>query len=593
MANSALIDDLRKQFAENPRRVFARLANEYRKRGELDSAIEICRTHVPLQPGYISGHIVLGQALYDSGSLDEARTTFETALALDPENLIALRHMGDIARANGDVAGARAWYRQLLEIDPQNDEVGEQIESLGAAGAESAATDAAPQEEARGWGEVDPGAIELDVEGAVADAAEGHTEAAQAHEADPEEALVVDAPGPDADGEAGAAPEPIPAVEGLEVTSEFDRSAADAAPLELVDMDELAPEDDDATAFGEAVEPRPTPRAAPPLYPPDPFGESAFDSVDETPAPSAFATETMAELYLQQGLTDRALTIYRDLAARNPEDTSLRDRVAELEEASAVAPEPTASTGKSSRTAREFFGVLAYRRAPHVASTSASASEPASELFPGDGAAVSEEDEGAAAALAEAFIGAGEDAAELASLAPVDAATSEEISEESSAEVDAVGQAALEDDVAIETPPSAETIDEYAAGDEVESASRVEAMEAPVDEQALDASDVNASDAPSSAPVESQPGRPGREASDALSLDEVFRDNSARGDSRRESGVSFDEFFARRENGAAAESSNGAVAKEEKEASANGNRSTDDAPQDLELFHAWLDGLKS
>ena len=64
MANSALIEDLRKQFAENPRRVFARLANEYRKSGDLDVAIEICRAHVPLQPTYISGYIVLGQALF-------------------------------------------------------------------------------------------------------------------------------------------------------------------------------------------------------------------------------------------------------------------------------------------------------------------------------------------------------------------------------------------------------------------------------------------------------------------------------------------------------------------------------------------------
>ena len=44
MANSALIEDLRKQFAENPRRVFARLANEYRKSGDLDVATRRCVT---------------------------------------------------------------------------------------------------------------------------------------------------------------------------------------------------------------------------------------------------------------------------------------------------------------------------------------------------------------------------------------------------------------------------------------------------------------------------------------------------------------------------------------------------------------------
>ena len=109
MANSALIEDLLKQFAENPRRVFARLANEYRKSGDLDVAIEICRAHVPLQPTYISGYIVLGQALFESKRLDEARSTFETALTLDPENLIALRQLGDIARVGGEVDAARGW----------------------------------------------------------------------------------------------------------------------------------------------------------------------------------------------------------------------------------------------------------------------------------------------------------------------------------------------------------------------------------------------------------------------------------------------------------------------------------------------------
>src|SRR5919199_3218796 len=132
MANSALIEDLEKQFGENPRRVFARLANEYRKTGDLERAIDICRAHVPLQPTYISGYIVLGQALFESGQLDEARATFETALRLDPENLIGLRQLGDIARAVGDVPGARAWYQRLLEVDPQNDEIVAQLSALEA-----------------------------------------------------------------------------------------------------------------------------------------------------------------------------------------------------------------------------------------------------------------------------------------------------------------------------------------------------------------------------------------------------------------------------------------------------------------------------
>jgi tetratricopeptide (TPR) repeat protein len=130
MANPALIDELERQFRDNPRRVFARLANEYRKAGDYMRAIEICHAHVPQQPGYISGHIVLGQALYDAGEMDQAHETFQAALALDPENLIALRQLGDIARNRRDYREARSWYTRLLDVDPQNEEIVAQLGEL-------------------------------------------------------------------------------------------------------------------------------------------------------------------------------------------------------------------------------------------------------------------------------------------------------------------------------------------------------------------------------------------------------------------------------------------------------------------------------
>src|SRR5215831_8145362 len=153
MAESALIDELLRQYGENPRRVFARLANEYRKQGDLTTAIEICRTQVPLQPTYISGYIVLGQALFESGQLDEARATFEAAIGLDPENLIALRQLGDIARLGGDLDGARSWYYRLLEVDPQNADVAAHLRSLEAAPLPPAA---ATSGEHVSWSDINP-----------------------------------------------------------------------------------------------------------------------------------------------------------------------------------------------------------------------------------------------------------------------------------------------------------------------------------------------------------------------------------------------------------------------------------------------------
>jgi tetratricopeptide (TPR) repeat protein len=130
MASSGRIDELRKKFEENPRRYFAPLANEYRKAGDVDEAIAICREYLPQQPGHMSGHIVYGQALYEGRQFEEAKTVFETALSLDPENLIALRHLGDIALILGDTDGAKSWYGRVLEADPRNEEIQAQLKSL-------------------------------------------------------------------------------------------------------------------------------------------------------------------------------------------------------------------------------------------------------------------------------------------------------------------------------------------------------------------------------------------------------------------------------------------------------------------------------
>src|SRR6185437_1285128 len=349
MASSALIDDLLKQFAENPRRVFARLANEYRKRGELDTAIEICRAHVPLQPTYISGYIVLGQALYETGQLDEARSTFETALGLDPENLIGLRQLGDIARANGDLSGARAWYKRLLEVDPQNDDVEAVLREIEAPAAPAPAAPAAP--EAVSWNDI-------------------HPEAPAA----PEPAAAV---APSAPAAPASAP---PAAKALDFDYDVLSAFGDASSVPAAEQPVPA------EAMHEEPPPIvPEPRSAhtgpaPVIIPaPAPVGERASSS--DEPLPAAFITETMAELYLQQGHREQALDIYRLLLAQRPGDVSLLSRIAKLQQAAPAAP--------VERTVRAFFGRFANRRPPgmHV-EADAAAAIPADLPLPGDEAPV-------------------------------------------------------------------------------------------------------------------------------------------------------------------------------------------------------------
>ena len=58
---------------------------------------------------------------------------------------------------------------------------------------------------------------------------------------------------------------------------------------------------------------------------------AASDEAATPPAPDTFATETMAELYAQQGHFDSAMEIYDQLLERSPDDAELRRRASEVE----------------------------------------------------------------------------------------------------------------------------------------------------------------------------------------------------------------------------------------------------------------------
>jgi hypothetical protein len=90
------------------------------------------------------------------------------------------------------------------------------------------------------------------------------------------------------------------------------------------------------------------------------------DSLPAEPAPP-FVTETMAELYLQQGFTAEALDVYRQLSAANPDDKGLKERVRKLErgDRTSVSLEevPEHEPASALPNARSYFAGLSARRA--------------------------------------------------------------------------------------------------------------------------------------------------------------------------------------------------------------------------------------
>jgi tetratricopeptide (TPR) repeat protein len=592
MANPALIEDLRKQFADNPRRVFARLANEYRKSGDLDAAIEICRAQVPLQPTYISGYIVLGQALFERGDSEEARATFETALQLDPENLIALRQLGDIARGAGDLDGARGWYHKLLEVDPQNEEIAAQLAALEAPDAGSPADDAALAPVS--WSDIHPDgppAVPAPVLAPVpAPAAPArprfslgvipeHEEAPTTEPAVP--AMSVSAP--DADAPEPVAPEPV-------------------AP-EPVAEEELLPEY--IAGYDRQL---PSPFSEEPLLP-----EVELDADFELGSAMMVETSAMnAEM-----MPDIVEFAPLDLEADSTELPSISAPSKGADAGPTAAEISTLFAGPEHESPPDAFEVAEFVEEPYDPTVGRmldlDRTAPSNALLPD----LMMTESGAELLREQGHI----DQAivvyrHLAAKNPADSSYAERIAAlERGARSSIPLVASISDEIITaaqhrEHPTtSIRSFLTALAVHQLPTAGAPPAAAEPSSDgrSALESLFVASSDVPAgderaavalasafSEEYATDPaglaGRPTRAASDILSLDEVFRDSrSPAEDERRTSQptVSFDEFFAPRENGDGANEGQRAG-----EVAIETTAPRDDSASDLELFHEWLDGLK-
>jgi tetratricopeptide (TPR) repeat protein len=405
------IAELDRKFGDNPRRYFAALANEYRKAGQLEKAIELCELHLAEQRNHLSGHVVLAQSLVDAGRPEAAWSSLHTALDLDPENFIALRLLGDLSSAAGDAEQARAYYFRALEIEPRNEQLLDALKSLGQRAALSEPSGAAPL----GFEATSLTTGEFESDGGPPEPAEAEPiptladEAAMAAEpvaeslpeplGDPGEELQEMMAGEEAAETEEAAEEAEEAEEAGEAGEE---AAAPAAAEEWPSWDGGAPvepaeppsEDEAADSAAGELEAvaqwweEPQGEAAPEVTEPEP--------VPEQPAPRAtpstpLVSETMVGLYLSQGHTALAIAALRDLVAAKPDDERLRARLEELER---VTPR------ERRETVRDLFARLGRPRT--VATPPASRDSPSSldALLGASGVEPEPEDPAIAAALA-------------------------------------------------------------------------------------------------------------------------------------------------------------------------------------------------
>lgn len=327
------IEDLEKRLTRDPdSKIFAQLAEEYRKAGRLDDAIAACRQGLQKHPNYPSARVALGRALLEKKAFEEAREEFEKVLEQVPDNILANKFLAETYHKLGRLEEALLKYGVAHTLAPEDQEITDRKNEVED---ELTALSAPPPASAQDLG-------------AGAE------------------------PYAPVDEEAEGAPPPLPDQPPTTTPPEF---SPEGEIVFEFDTDESPPTAEAAEAtlpgsgatVGEASEgqeqqqpPAPPPARAEAASPPspeeEPSGSLAGTGTEETeatvrassfparesrraPAPEApgektergVKTATLAELYASQGHFGEALQIYRELQVSQPNDPKTSRRVKELE----------------------------------------------------------------------------------------------------------------------------------------------------------------------------------------------------------------------------------------------------------------------
>jgi tetratricopeptide (TPR) repeat protein len=325
------IEQLSEKLQADPKsRVFAQLADAYRKSGLLDEAIDTAKRGLENHPSYAIAHLILGRCYLAKGMYALAREEFELTIKNDMQNLVGYKLLGETYEKQNMYPEALKYYQMVLDLEPADAELTEKVASLKSMKQPEPQMEAAPDEP-------EPAALP------VAEVVE--TAAAEAPMAEP----MITPAEPVVEAPAQEMP-PLPEV----LQSDEEKAADKEEPPEIALPSVLA--EDPAAEVEIADQPTPVKEgikaeiteAEPALSADDEAIAASPEQLDEKKTEQADAepqgpTSTLAEIYVQQGFLEKAIDIYKELVAAQPDNEEYKNRMDELlekaypEEAPAIA----------------------------------------------------------------------------------------------------------------------------------------------------------------------------------------------------------------------------------------------------------------
>ncbi|MFZ9595035.1 MAG: tetratricopeptide repeat protein [Bdellovibrionia bacterium] len=120
-----------KKYQEDPRsRVFAPLAEAYRKAGLVDEAIEIAREGLQIHPHFTGGRVALARALFDQKQYQQVIDELSSLILDHPDNLVAQKLVAESQLILGNLPAALEAYKMLLYFVPQDEETAKLVQEI-------------------------------------------------------------------------------------------------------------------------------------------------------------------------------------------------------------------------------------------------------------------------------------------------------------------------------------------------------------------------------------------------------------------------------------------------------------------------------
>jgi tetratricopeptide (TPR) repeat protein len=291
-ATNPKIEELRFRIKTDPKsRLFFPLAEELRKVSAHTEAEGVLRAGLEHHPTYLSAWVSLGRVLREQKNEPAAVEALTKALQLDPGNVVAARLLADSYLAQGEKLEALKKYKLVHALMPSDEELEARIVQIER--------------------EVNPPQV-------AAPEPEPEPEPAPAPTPAEEESPWADA--------ASSLLDEHPVEEHPVQEHQIEEQTADAEPMSVAH--EESPFEEPAVSFTTSA-----------LEIEAPEGMHV-DAPPVAPAEDITATLTMADLYAKQGLVADARQIYETILLRDPDNETVRAKVAALD-APALQPQAT------------------------------------------------------------------------------------------------------------------------------------------------------------------------------------------------------------------------------------------------------------